>query len=338
MTEIKIWFPSRLSTSTALRFRDELRGLPAAGSYEIDFSRCKWIEPFSALLASSEIARLKQRIGRTPIRASNFAHMDYAAHIGFFQSFGLAYGKHPGQSEGGPTYQPINLLTSDAIRASADAQGIPIGAVMEQHAEKLAHVLCRQATGNVYDTLAYSMREMMRNVVEHSGADRLAFCAQYWPARQEVEVAIMDWGIGIRTGLLENPKLKVETDHDAIRLALLPGISGKGEKVKKLRVKDSWTNSGFGLYMTSRLCRSGGSFLIGSGDAALLLSGNDMLDMHWGFEGTAIRLQMNVGALQELDAKLEGFRKEASEFRRGCGGADFLSASMASRALARDLR
>jgi hypothetical protein len=336
MHAVHIDFPANLTTESALRFGEQLRQLPIAAMYEINFERCRWIEPFSALIASSEIARLKKRVHNRPIKVLNHTHMSYAAHIGFFQSFGFNYGNLPGEAPGSPTYQPIQILLTDQVRRFATSENLAVGAVMERYADKLAAVLCRSNEGNVYETLSYSLREIMRNVVEHSDADRIGFCAQYWPVKQRVEVAVMDWGVGIRKGLQQNPKLQPTCDSDAIQLALMPGVSGKGERVKRLRNKDQWTNSGYGLYMTSRLCRNGGTFFLGSGDHGLLLSGRSVLPRSWGLEGTSIRMQMSVDNLSSLRNELERFRAEAHEFRQSSGKLEFLPPSVASRALSKD--
>jgi hypothetical protein len=212
-----------------------------------------------------------------------------------------------------------------------------VGEIMEQHADRLARVLCQSSEGNVYDALSYSMREIMRNVVEHSCADRVGFCAQFWPAKQRVEVAVMDWGVGIKKGLMQNSKLKPETDADAIGLALMPGVSGKAEQPKRTLTDDKWRNSGYGLYMTSRLCRSGGTFLVGSGNAGVVLSGQDVSPIGWGLEGTSIRMQMDVSNLPALRGELARFGAEAHKFRQETGRIEFLAPSLVSKALSRDL-
>ncbi len=333
MSHATITFPTRLDTNSALRFAHKLRSIESASYYEIDFGNCNWIEPFSALLASSEITRFKNAVGPQRVKVKNHERMSYAAHIGFFHSFGFRHGNTPGQATGGSTYQPIQILLAKDIQASADSQSTAIGAVMEGHADNLASVLCQAKEGNIYSTLSYSMREIMRNVIEHSGADRVGYCAQYWPTKEKVEVAVMDWGIGIKRGLQQNPKLRPTTDAEALKLALLPGVSGKGEQVKRLRIKGPWTNSGYGLYMTSRLCRVGGTFLIASGESALLLSGKQIFPTRWGIDGTSIRMQINIADIRELTNELERFRKEAHNFRHENGGIEYLTPSTASRAL-----
>ncbi len=54
-------------------------------------------------------------------------------------------------------------------------------------------------------------------------------------AKKLVELAVLDTGTGIMKGLSSNPYLvdKINTESDALSLALLPGVSGKCIKVLK---------------------------------------------------------------------------------------------------------
>src|SRR5690348_15688730 len=107
MRLIRIFFPKNLTTTSAVHFGEYLRALPIVEAYELNFGENRWIEPFAALVASSEITRLKHRVQQRPIKVLNQQHMTYAAHMGFFQSFGFQYGNAPGAASGGISYQPI---------------------------------------------------------------------------------------------------------------------------------------------------------------------------------------------------------------------------------------
>ena len=101
-----------------------------------------------------------------------------------------------------------------------------------------------------------------------------------------MEVAILDVGLGVRHGLRNNPDLNITSDRDALHLALLPGISGKMYRGVKRRSNDAWQNSGFGLYMTSRICRAGGSFFIASSGAGMLLDSGGKHDRETSYQAT----------------------------------------------------
>ena len=150
-------------------------------------------------------------------------------------------------------------------------------------------------------------------------------------------MGLIDRGMGIRASLSENPKLQTQSDREALRLALMPGISGKAHKQRRAARYNVWAHSVFGLYMTSRLCRNGGSFFIASDDCGLSLSAGAKKDMQIPFRGSAIRLNIRVDTIGDLASRLDQFRKEGYEFAAGFGKSAVLSASTASQMLSKDL-
>lgn len=328
----KIYFPDNISAETLYAFSSKLFQAKSQ-IVDLDFKFTKWAKPFYLLMAVSEINRFRKDHPGVAIRCSNFMHLTFPAHIGFFKSFGLQFGNNPGEASGNINYHPITILFSEDIRQNAIAHSTAVGAVIEEHATSLAQILCRNDKGHLYETLAYSLREIMRNVVEHGESDRLVFCAQHWSSKNLVEIGINDWGIGISSSLSNNSTLSFDNDHDALQLALMPGVSGKGEAVKRLKRKDEWTNSGYGLYMTSRLARNAGTFLLGSGNAAIFMSGETVKTAPWKYPGTAVRIELSTDRLDDLTTLLSIYREEAEAFRTVHPELNVLTASLASRSL-----
>jgi len=328
-------FPKQLNFRTLDAFRQTLESYEKTSHIGIDFRAAKWGPPFFLTAAAISISEQKARTGQR-MSCINFEHCSYFAHMGFFKSFGLPFGRSPGEAKGNDNYLPINIINSEEIRKEAHAKSIAVGLLMEIKAERLAKILSRSEEGVLVDALTFSIREMFRNIIEHSEADRIAYCAQAYPNKGHVEVGIFDVGIGLRSGLEENKKLRFQTNSEAIRCALMPGVSGKAEKVKKLRMKDEWTNSGYGLYMTSRLFRDHGSFSVGSGDAAIFLSGADLIPAPWKMKGTAIRLVLEVDKLTDLEARLNEYKREGARLRQQHGGMELAEPSVASTTLARN--
>lgn len=161
---------------------------------------------------------------------------------------------------------------------------------------------------------------------------------QYWTERREIELAVIDQGIGLRRALVENPRFAgLNSDRNAIRLALLPSTSGKKiydpSKAEREYDEDGeWGNSGFGLYITSQIARRAGRFLIASGDSRLELSGNAQKPGGFSLPGTLVSMKFNVDRLGRLEPslKLISDRGEAIAKRFLTAGADVL-ASAASR-------
>lgn len=329
--------PRRLTLETTVQFACDLRDLPPSESYVFDFYGVGRMEPFALLFLSSEIQRFKSKRGYAKrFAASNFEHCTYAGHMGFFKAFGLDFGKRVGEAKGSGTYIPINIFDVDEIKQAAADNYEAVGQFIENKAEQMAFMLTRSHSGDLYDTLTYSIREIVRNVIEHSESEQFGFCAQYWPTYGTVELSILDRGIGIRSGLSGNPYLNIANDSDALNMCLMPGISGKAYKGAKRNPNDAWANSGYGLYMTSRLCREGGSYFIASGDTGIYLSENKKRYLETPFDGTAIKLTLNTARLQSLSKMLDRYRGEALEC--DSSGNNIMSASKASTMLARDFK
>ncbi|MGZ8937423.1 MAG: hypothetical protein ACXW02_08080 [Halobacteriota archaeon] len=328
--------PRRLTLESSVDFACELAALPDAKEYFFDFRDVGRIEPFALLFLSSELQRYRSKRPASKFAAANFESCGYAAHMGFFKAFGLDHGKVPGEAKGSSTYIPITIFDSEELQKQAAENFEAVGAFIEGQAQEMAAILTRQDSGDLFDTLTYSIREIVRNVIEHSQSNQFGFCAQYWPTHRSVELAILDRGIGVKAGLSPNPNLEICNDHEALNLSLMPGISGKAYKGARQNPNDGWANSGYGLYMTSRLCREGGSFFIASGDTGLHLSESKRRYLKTPFEGTALKLTLKTDRLSSLDSMLSKYRKEAYNINKFDN--DVMSASKASTMLSRDFR
>lgn len=309
--------PRQFDLPSALAFATQISKVPDSPEYAIDFSKVRLVEPFPMLLIASELRKLNQRQPEPEISCSGFEHMTYAAHMGFFKSFGLAHGNAPGQAKGSPNYVPITEFETIEVEREAAAKGIEVGSQIEGTSQRLSAILSGAHEGPLFDTLTYSIREIMRNAVEHSRAERFAICAQHWPSKNRVEVAILDRGIGLRSTLARNPHIDVSDDKKAVNFALMPAISGKAFKGSKLNRKGNWTNSGFGLYMTNRICRNGGNFFVASGETGMLLTrsaGKRYFDCSLG--GTAVRMVIDTSELSGLRESLLQYRQDGYDFQQ----------------------
>lgn len=72
--------------------------------------------------------------------------------------------------------------------------------------------------------------------------------------------------MGVHSSLGYNPRFKNISARDALHYACMPGISGNFKALTNPNDGDIWRNSGYGLYMTGRLCRNFGGFLLISSD------------------------------------------------------------------------
>jgi anti-sigma regulatory factor (Ser/Thr protein kinase) len=336
MTQARIVrFPQRLTPASVSKFGCDLHAIEESGAFDFDCGPTRWFPPFSMVLLAMHLRRFRERHSGAECFVSNFDNHGYAAHMGFFKAFGLDHGNAPGEASGSSTYVPIQAVNRSELTEKASEQFVELGVVIEEKAAALSSILTQTRSGVLHDTLTYSIREILRNVFEHSQAEEVFICAQHWPSRHEVEVGIVDAGRGIRAGLSENPSFRFETDRESLHAALMPGVSGN---VWAGKGHNPWSNTGYGLYMTNRICRAGGSFFICSGNAGLWLEGQRKLDVPADMQGTAVRLFLDTSQLSDLRDRLAGFHRDGVRVAREIKGANTSYASAASQMLARDFQ
>lgn len=330
--------PSSLTLWTAFDFCNKLQNIKEADEIIFNFAKTATVEPFGMLVISSEIEKCINQHPEATFLCKNHEHMTYAGHMGFFQSFGLDFGRKPGEAHGSKTYIPLTYFDVETLKTQASQSGNDVGDEIESQSRRLSSTLTGLDEGDVFETFAYSIREIMRNVVEHAHIDKFAICAQYWPTKNRAEVAIVDRGIGLKASLSNNPHIDASTDKNAINYALMPAVSGKAFKGARQAKRGPWTNSGFGLYMTSRICRNGGNFFIASGDTGMLLTaGKDgKRYIKTAYNGTAVRLSITTGNIQSLRSSLEKYRLDGYEIQKKYQEIVSIDPSSASMMLSQD--
>lgn len=313
MNEMTIQVPRYLIFERTIEFVSSFKHLSNQNKYVFDFENLKRIDPFSLLYLSSELRTFKLKNSESEFLAKNFQHCTYAAHMGFFQSFGLDFGKQPGEANNNNRYIPIRIYDVPQIKESARDLMIHTGEILEGFAKEISEVLTQNYDKDLTEILRYCLREALRNIVEHSHSQRFGFCAQYLPSLNVVSFAVLDRGIGIKESLKDNPKLKLETHLKAIKESLKPGISGKIYPGQKRKPKGDWANSGYGLFMTSNICKNGGSFFVASGDKGIYLSSNDEKTLDINIDGTSLNLTINLNQKNNLNDLLKELREEADK-------------------------
>jgi hypothetical protein len=311
--QLLIDVPDNIVLEETILFASSLQNLPVADEYIFNFKNVRRMEPFALLILSSEIQRCRSSRPHSRFTATNYDQNSYAAHMGFYRAFGVEYGKAPGEALGSGTYIPIKLYDTTEIRELAAKEMVAPAILLEEEAKNMSKIITRSSTGALYEVMVYCLREILRNVLEHSQSMQFGMCAQYWPSLNKVSLAILDRGRGIQESLSQNPYLSLNDDADALAAALQPGISGTFYKGAYVDPDDAWANSGYGLYMTSQICREGGSFFVASGSTGLYLSENKHRFLPTPFRGTALNLTLITNRLQNLESTLEKFRVAAKQ-------------------------
>lgn len=224
--------------------------------------------------------------------------ISYAGGVGFFDALGLNQGNKMGQYPGSITYCPILRVTQKGL---LNDSGI-IQDGIENEAARLSEILTSDIP-QAKRTMQYLIREIMRNTFEHTISDHVWIAAQRHSADGKIEVAIADNAQGIRQVISVNPDLadEISDDEDALRLSLKPGISGNAKFSKN---SDFWSNSGYGLFVTSQVLNRLGSFVLVSGTKYLEFCNDDISVGDADFQGTAVRLEFDIPKISEVDASL----------------------------------
>jgi hypothetical protein len=328
---MRIRVPDSTNFSSMLTLPIYLAQAVEVAEYEFDFADVKFVTPAWLILVGTALREFRAHHPQARRRAVNYHHMGYAAHMGFFRYFGVKFGLKPAEATGSDSYIPITEVLVCELKSKATKKFISTGDIIEEESRKLSLILTLRDDGDLADTLTYSIREIIRNVVEHSRAESYTFAAQYWPSMQMAEIVVSDSGCGILRSLRENPKLTVATEAGAIKLATLPGISSKSWRPRSR--SDAWANSGYGLFMTQRLCGLGGEFRLMSGKAALRVNRTGFEISETRSPGTTVVMRLDSSRLGNLTKRLREFRDEGRIIARQVGGADDYGPSAASVAL-----
>ena len=226
--------------------------------------------------------------------------LSYAANMGLFDAlrFTAPIGRKVGELHGNDKYLPLHKITWDNLFETAPDyhEGI------ETLAQNMAHILSSSSNilKELEDTLQYMLREMIRNTFEHAGdnIEHIWIAAQNHPTEGTTEIGIADSGVGILQSLTINPELRkiVTDDKSALLYAVKPGISGK--KYKK--EDDEWSNSGFGLYVTSNIFNEMGDFEVVSGSARLIYQNNSKTTEPVNFKGTSYTAIIDHNKIQSM--------------------------------------
>jgi hypothetical protein len=211
---------------------------------------------------------------------------------------------------------------------------------IDRQAVKLARVLLHLGSGPSFDTMQYTFREIVRNIFEHSGARSFLIAGQYYPKHRNVQIVLADNGLGIQNSLRFNKPFEKLDDRAALNMALMPGVSGNAKAMSD-DTRSKWQNSGYGLYMASRLAINYGLMTVVSGKQIIHIKSNENhKPIKEGFsvsnfDGTLIRIGMQLTD-DDLADQLKKWAEEGKKIARDIVGAKQIDASAASLLLRRD--
>lgn len=319
-----IFFPTRFDRDTLYDFFEELDANLDTAEVTVDCSSLTYSYPTAMLVAGSKI-RTWVRYRHSKKLVTKKAGVDnsrlvlsYLSHLGFFDYILMGEGKAVGQAPGSGDYLPITRISRPDFNSSNES--------VQEWYEKIMSVargLARVVSGTVKDTQEnrlynYALREIIRNVFEHSGASECYVCGQRW-YNGKVEIAVIDEGVGIAESLRKS--FKLENDIEALNMAIKPGVSSTSNISQSENIYD---NSGFGLYVLSQLASSFGWYVLGSGTSRIVGHNQNTTEEALNFSGTYFGMQLlnpprqfsgtldEIIAAGEEEAEASGISKKAS--------------------------
>lgn len=334
--QVSISFPESLNIYHLNKWNDLLWSSSAATHLNLDFQAVRFIPPQAILYIAHQLKHFHREFPATRVKVTNADHQPYLTEMGFFECLQSVTVENsvlaPGQNR-----IPIRTIDTRAFHRQSGVTNVRDS--IDSETARLSKVLTRLDSGFAFDTVQYSLREIIRNIFEHSGSSICAYCAQYWPTRNRVQLAIVDEGMGIFPSLTQNPKFKHLTPRQAVQYSLLPGVSGNYVDLQGQTTNSVWRNTGYGLYMTSRLARRRGWFTVISSGHMILLRGKDKQVLSTkNFKGTMISLDFFVDQDASLSSYLRELAEEGKNIAQNIQGAKVIDASAASQMLSRDFR
>lgn len=224
-----------------------LRSIDICDPTKLDITANKnWISVHPMVL--SMVTALGLSLGTKNIHCEPFEAKSkhYFARMGMFKILGIASGIKMHEHESAGRFIPLTIIKDSDELTVFITEIVP-----------LLHLNPTQA-----EPIKYVVSELVRNVFEHSESPYGAIlCAQYYPDVNRIRIGIADTGIGIKKSMSQ--AYNVESDMEAIKLALVPGITGTTTKIGGTE-----TNAGAGLFFIKSIAKvSRDLFMIYSGDA-----------------------------------------------------------------------
>ena len=179
----------------------------------------------------------------------------YLERMKLFLLLGIQSGIEINEHEAAGRFIPLTQINSSDELTKFITEMIPLLHLDPHHAEPIKYIVS----------------ELVRNVLEHAQSERGAIlCAQYYKKSNTIRIGIADTGVGIKKTI--NNAYAAQTHLEAIRLALMPGITGTTR-----REGGTEFNAGAGLFFIKSIAKVNRDFfMIYSGNAMykLLKSGS----------------------------------------------------------------
>ena len=212
-------------------------------------------------------------------------------NISIFDFIGVDFGNKLGQVKAAESYVPIRKIDKKLLVNESFETGKSLQDLIQEEAAHVARVLVgANFNKQVFLTIAYSIRETIRNALEHSERDVCYVCAQRWK-NNRAQIAVVDEGIGIYNSLC-NAQIDVNEDN-FLQIALQAGLS---RTLNLEEDKNIHGNSGFGLYVLQHLAKNFGRMTLSSSGKTIIIKNkrDESEERVNGFTGTCVSIEFSM--------------------------------------------
>lgn len=264
----------------------------------------KWISIHPVILSMVASLGLNIEPGNIKCERLEAKSKHYLERMGLFKFLGIKSEIVIEEHEPAGRFIPLTEINDSGELTKFITDMIPLLHVGPKHAEPIKYIIS----------------ELVRNVLEHSRSDHGAVVsAQFYKKSNTIRIGIADTGVGIKNTI--NISHGAPTHMEAIRLALIPGITGTTRKEGGTEF-----NAGAGLFFIKSIAKVNRDFfMIYSGDSMYkLLKGKPNLkhirlyadpfkDRHskgkfpfW--RGTVVGIDISLGETKEFSILLDLIR------------------------------
>ena len=237
----------------------------------------KWISIHPVVL--SMVTALGLTVGKSNIHCEKLEAKSkhYLERMGLFKLLNVETDIKITEHEPAGRFIPLTKITCSEELTKFITEMIP-----------LLHLEPKQA-----EPIKYIVSELVRNVLEHSQSENGAILsAQYYKKSNTIRIGIADTGVGIKKTI--NMAHTAPTHLEAIRLALIPGITGTTRKEGGTEF-----NAGAGLFFIKSIAKVNRDFfMIYSGDAMYKLLKSEQGTKH---------VRLYADPFKDRHSKGEGF-------------------------------
>jgi len=299
---------------------------------EITFEHLEFIEPAGALLFLATMDKIKELEVPYEIKPINHlkrSAISYGETMGIFQKLGIS--NAPSYSSGSTYIAPTKIIISDVYKEIE-----LIGETVEDYFETISIRIVNKAlsivgfgiTETVKDLFIFVVREMIRNIFDHSKSPHFYYALQSYRTIGCVEVVIADVGVGLLRTVpfdIEERWLGKDTDEEAIRKAVIPGLSAYSNHTY---APEDYKNSGYGLALVKKIIqRTDGLFSLASGTKSITFTSEGENVVECDVPGTIVRMRIQLDKLAnanfeevlteaENEAKTRGYQHTPSTASR----------------------